>query len=236
MTLESWLPVLAAPGYEVSDHGQLRRATARGWRPVPQSINRDGYPRAAIREGDRQRTVSVHVLVAAAFHGPRPEGFVVRHLDGRPANNQSSNLKYGTQGENARDKRRHGTDHNVNKTHCAKGHPYDADNTYVYVSRSGDPRRCCRICNLAAAMRIYDRHRLERGPAAERTHCKRGHLLAESNLDPSWRKRGRRTCRSCEAARKRVQLTVKRGRVCLLKFQPLTDQYYERFCMSGESS
>ena len=47
-------------------------------------------------------------LVAFAFIGPRPDGNVVRHLDGNKDNNRADNLAYGTHQDNADDDRRLG--------------------------------------------------------------------------------------------------------------------------------
>jgi hypothetical protein len=51
----------------------------------------------------------VHTAVCIAFHGPRPDGLIVRHLDGNLLNNQAHNLRWGTQEENEADKILHGT-------------------------------------------------------------------------------------------------------------------------------
>lgn len=50
----------------------------------------------------------VHSLVALAFLGERPEGYVVRHLDGNSNNNSASNLCYGTISQNQKDDIFHG--------------------------------------------------------------------------------------------------------------------------------
>lgn len=50
-----------------------------------------------------------HVLMAAAWHGPRPPGLVVRHLDGDKLNDAPWNLAYGTPAQNHDDAIRHGT-------------------------------------------------------------------------------------------------------------------------------
>jgi hypothetical protein len=51
----------------------------------------------------RQRTVTVHRLVAAAFIGPCPPGQEVRHGDAGPLVNTIANLSYGTHAENVAD-------------------------------------------------------------------------------------------------------------------------------------
>lgn len=45
----------------------------------------------------------VHWLVAEAFLGIRPEGLVIRHLDGDGNNNRVENLSYGTPSQNFQD-------------------------------------------------------------------------------------------------------------------------------------
>lgn len=111
---ESWKPVPGYEGlYEVSDQGRVRSVTRtekqknghRRYRASvvlkPNSGNR--YLEVQLcREGvHKHRTI--HSLVAEAFLGERPEGLVIRHLDGNTRNNSASNLAYGTQSENLRD-------------------------------------------------------------------------------------------------------------------------------------
>jgi len=66
------------------------------------------------------RNVSVHRLACEAFHGPRPVGKVVRHRDGNPSNNSATNLCWGTNSENQRDRMLHGTDPRGEKSPAAK--------------------------------------------------------------------------------------------------------------------
>ena len=49
---------------------------------------------------------TVHSLVALAFHGSRPKGADVRHLNGDQKDNRPTNLAYGTHAENEADKGR----------------------------------------------------------------------------------------------------------------------------------
>lgn len=88
------------------------RVNARKPRPfrLGESIGSTRYPFVALIERDRKRNKPVHVLICAAFHGPRPSMVhEVRHLDGSRDNNLPENLCWGTPAENEADKRRHGT-------------------------------------------------------------------------------------------------------------------------------
>lgn len=49
------------------------------------------------------------LFVADAFHGPRPPGAVLRHLNGDQLDDTPRNLRWGTQSENCIDAVRHGT-------------------------------------------------------------------------------------------------------------------------------
>lgn len=111
MTLvENWRPVVGYEGiYEVSDRGRVRslprmrsaviRGTAceifvRG-RIMRPAITH-GYARLTLRDQDRQRQTFVHALVAEAFLGPRPDGYVIDHVDCVRDNNHVRNLRYVT--------------------------------------------------------------------------------------------------------------------------------------------
>jgi hypothetical protein len=115
--------------------------------------SRQGYHQLTLSRDGKRKNVFVHMAVAEAFHGPRPDGLVVRHLDGNPSNNSATNLRYGTPSENARDRIAHGRHNQLNKTHCSQGHPYDEVNT----SHLADGSRACRTCRAAAARQKYAR-------------------------------------------------------------------------------
>jgi len=68
-------------------------------RILRQSCDEWGYPMVRV-DG---KTLKVHKAVALAFIGDRPEGMVIRHLDGNPKNNTIGNLSYGTPSENVMD-------------------------------------------------------------------------------------------------------------------------------------
>lgn len=118
--METWKPIAAADGYEVSDHGRVRswrrwggRFITPGLATTPRLLSlktdRDGYSIASLSIGGRLRYIRVHRLVALAFIGEPPAGKnEVRHLDGDPTNNAPGNLAWGDTAENAMDKVAHG--------------------------------------------------------------------------------------------------------------------------------
>lgn len=109
---EEWRAVVGYEGlYEVSSLGRVRsldrtvpysggtprRVKGREIRCEP---NANGYPRVSL---SGRKFKLIHVLVAEAFLGPKPELCEVRHLNGNRADPRLSNLAYGTQSENAHD-------------------------------------------------------------------------------------------------------------------------------------
>jgi hypothetical protein len=142
---EEWRPIPGYEGrYDVSNQGRIRswawhkkRGTSRLKSTWPDD---QGYLRVGLWDGERGVNAKVHAQVALAFLGPRPEGQVIRHLDGIRTNNTPENLRYGTPAENTADMFVHGNHVNVRKTHCRQGHPYDEENTRWW-SRPTGPRR-----------------------------------------------------------------------------------------------
>lgn len=145
--IERWRQI---PGYEdrydVSDHGRFRSWIYSGKtgipRPMTPTRGDDDYSRISLWLDGKRTFLKIHVWVALAFHGPRPDGHEVRHRDGNRQNNRADNLAYGTPSENEMDKREHGTHHNGKKTHCPRGHEYDLFRT----SSAGHARRECSTC------------------------------------------------------------------------------------------
>lgn len=67
-----------------------------------QQILKNGYPYITAWKNSIGKTTAVHVLVAEAFIGPRPEKFDVNHKDKNRANNRVENLEYCSRAENIR--------------------------------------------------------------------------------------------------------------------------------------
>ncbi len=105
---EQWRPIDGWP-YEVSSEGRIRRSEPGAhntWvgKILTGSRDRGGYRHFKLYRDGEWGTHSLHAAACTAFHGPRPEGQEVRHLNNVKANNRSANLAWGTQTENASDR------------------------------------------------------------------------------------------------------------------------------------
>jgi len=112
---EQWKPVVGYGGlYEVSDRGRIRalfdacRGRHKAGRILKQKTREHGYQSVALWKQNQPEYRSTHSIVLESFIGSRPEGMEARHLDGVRKNNLLSNLKWGTVGENAKDRIDHG--------------------------------------------------------------------------------------------------------------------------------
>lgn len=111
--MEIWKRIDGYPEYSVSNLGRVRRdiggpgkTAGRILKPAPTS---NGYLAVGLyRAGERVRTTTIHPLVCAHFHGPRPNGAVARHLNGEKTDNRAANLAWGSHRENAADTAAHG--------------------------------------------------------------------------------------------------------------------------------
>jgi hypothetical protein len=141
VTREEWRSIPGHDGYEASSLGRIRNSTGRVLKPWARLGK---YQHVSL--GRAHRNKGVHVLVAAAFYGPRPESAtLVRHLDGDDKNNLPNNLAYGTKSDNMYDAIRHGTHPTAFITHCVNGHEYTPENTRIEL-RKGRPARLCKVC------------------------------------------------------------------------------------------
>lgn len=82
--------------------------------------DRDGYWYAILRKNGKSIKKFIHVLLLETFVGPRPKGYVCRHLDGNKNNNTLENLVWGTIQENSDDMKKHGNSLSGEKNTQAK--------------------------------------------------------------------------------------------------------------------
>lgn len=146
--VEVWRTVPGHPDYDVSSRGRVRSRKGRRYTHIPVvpvilSCGPDpaGYPRTTI---DRKH-YNVHRLVAAAFHGPCPEGMEVDHINSVRHDNRPENLRYVTRQENLVDRKFH------NVEVCINGHQMSGHNVYI---RPSNGRRECRACGKVRSKRM----------------------------------------------------------------------------------
>jgi HNH endonuclease len=160
--------------------------------------------------------VAYEVLVA-----PIPEGLTVDHLCRNRACVNVDHLEPVTQGENVR----RGTNPfaiNAAKTHCKRGHEFTEANTRV--SKAGN-RNCitCLEMRRGNGWSAWNAKRREQRAEARknrppkprkprwagRTHCSKGHLLADAGIYVD--KTGKPYCRECIRIRSRRAYWKKRS-------------------------
>lgn len=100
----------------------------------------DGYltVRLWVPSANKMKGYHVHVLVAAAFLGPRPEGQQVCHYNGIKTDNSLMNLMYGTPAENTAQAVAHGT--HVRGERCHKARLTAADVAAIRTRRAAGDR------------------------------------------------------------------------------------------------
>jgi hypothetical protein len=159
VTHEEWRSIPDWPEYEASSLGRVRgvdrvAVTRRGFsRNIPGrvralSVNpKNGYLQVVLYRRELMRWTTVHALITETFLGPRPDGMVVRHLDGMPLNCAIDNLTYGTHAENSQDMIRHGRCPGLSRTLCLLEHRLAPPNLSPCDLRRG--RRRCLSCKRA---------------------------------------------------------------------------------------
>jgi hypothetical protein len=111
MKNECWKPVVGYETlYEISNYGRLRRPndyvsptrTTTIGHIISPSRHTDGYLQYKLgTTRTNRKTIKSHILVMAAFVGPRPKGYDINHKDGNKQNNHIDNLEYCTRSRNS---------------------------------------------------------------------------------------------------------------------------------------
>ena len=99
------------PGFKADSEGHVwgKRGLRLKWQ---YGVHK--YPRVTVGPNDKQ---PVHKLVCLAFHGLKPNGLQIRHLDGVIENTRPTNLQYGTARENSDDFISHGSGRGSRNAH-----------------------------------------------------------------------------------------------------------------------
>ena len=105
LDIESLTQIPDCDKYFADRSGNIYSANKGKLKVLAQFMKKPGRPAVGIGNVSKY----VHILICSTFHGPKPEGKEVRHLDGNGMNNHADNLKWGTREENLEDDRRLGT-------------------------------------------------------------------------------------------------------------------------------
>lgn len=170
-------------------------------KPPPSQAHSNGHGYYKVSVGGEY--LYVHRIAYESATGPIPDGLVIDHLCRNrwccePAHLEAvthrENILRGT-GASAR---------NAAKPRCPRGHEYTV---------KGDGSRYCRTCRRAARIASGETA-TDRGPAAERTECPRGHPYDDENTYLVYRRDGslkQRMCRECGRQRVRARRARAKG-------------------------
>lgn len=167
-----------------------------------------GYGKFMVARGFNE---PAHRVAYEMAYDTIPAGKIVLHTCDNRGCVRASHLKVGTNADNVRDMFAKGRARpgGTNKTHCKRGHPFDAANTY----RTPDGKRICRTCERAKRKRLnalWKQGKRGSGRLGDATHCSRGHEFTPENT--SILSRGQRCCKQCKRMGIRTQHTFRQAK------------------------
>lgn len=85
--------------YLINEYGEIKSKITD--KILKKQVNIFGYYQVTIRPNINEiKTIRLHTIVAEAFIGEKPKGYVINHKDGNKKNNYYKNLEYVTSSEN----------------------------------------------------------------------------------------------------------------------------------------
>lgn len=150
---------------------------------------RNGYGRLQVKsKGHPTKQLNAHVVSYEHFKGPVPAGLELDHLCRVRCCANPHHLEAVTHIVNVR--RGRAGAHLRSRTHCPKGHAYDAGNTSIKPTGA----RRCKACQKS----LDERKRRAHGIFVRATHCHKGHAFTEDNTKIySGATRRQRICITC---------------------------------------
>ena len=127
-------------------------------------LNNMGYGLMTVAQaGYKPLTLSPHKVAYELRRGRVPEGMVLDHTCRNRACANPEHLETVVQRENVMRSPIAEGALNAAKTHCPQGHPYSAENTYVYhhASPKKHTSRTCKTCRREYARQYQARKRAE---------------------------------------------------------------------------
>ena len=103
------LEIPGYPGYFASDDGRVWSERQGARRELATFVVRLGNYQRRTTNLEGRKGAKVATLVCETFHGPRPPGHEVAHVNGDSLDNRAVNLAWKTKAENDADKVLHGT-------------------------------------------------------------------------------------------------------------------------------
>ena len=97
----AWFPIPGFPGYEICADGNIRKQTAKGYRPMSVRISRNQHIVCLTRDG-KQRTFKLRSLLGRTFLRPLRKGEVYTHKNGDTLDDVATNICIMTQSELSR--------------------------------------------------------------------------------------------------------------------------------------
>lgn len=111
-------------------------------------LTNPGYARMSWKQDGVTNIPGAHRVILHALGQPVPQGMVVDHLCRVRHCINPDHLEVVTQRENVMRSPIAPGALNAAKTHCAQGHPYTPENTYVWVHTTrSTTTRICKTCN-----------------------------------------------------------------------------------------
>lgn len=146
-----WRTLQGLSHYPITNDGRVLSMWKGSPVELSGGIDKDGYRKyVLIDDNGSRRYVRRCSMVCEAFHGPRPDGAVVRHHDGTRQNDDPRNLSWADQKTNLADRIEHGTAPRGERSVKARITTAQAGEIKRALAEGGNPRDIARRIGCTA--------------------------------------------------------------------------------------